>query len=157
MVIDELLSQANMLVETKQGLFLRLCSLNYLNALVKEKEYKGVLGYWMIKPKALQLAIDLMRNGQSSLCDEIYVKEHEDCLYIRCYSLQFSFHHINVKVLVNNYPELCNADTKWDGVKLQSVAGELYNLANEMIKENYDEVTIKNQINTILRNARIQN
>lgn len=157
MVIEEMLSQAKMPVKTKQELFLRLCSLNYLNALVKKKENRGVLGYWMIKPEALQLAIDLMKNGQSGLCEEIYVKEEEDCLYIRCYGLQFSFHHINVKVLVNSYPELCNDDAKWDGVKLQSVAEALYSLANETIRLNYDEVTVKNQINTILRNARIQN
>lgn len=157
MVIDEVLSQAKMPVQTKHELFLRLCSLNYLNSLVKKKEFKSVLGYGMIKPKALQLAIILMSNGQSSLCEEIYVKEEEDCLYIRCYGLQFSFHHINVKVLVNSYPELCNDDAKWDGVKLQSVAETLYSLANETIKLNYDEVTVKNRINTILRNARIQN
>lgn len=157
MVIEDLLNQAKMPVHTKPELFLRLCSLNYLNALVKKKEYKSVLGYGMIKPKALQLAIDLKKNGQSGLCDEIYVKEQEDCLYIRCYGIQFSFHHINVKVLADNYPELCNADAKWDGVKLQSVAGELYSLANETIKENNDEVTVKDRINTILRNAQLQN
>lgn len=157
MDIEEVLNHAQMEVQKKQELFLRLCALNYLNALVKEKEYKGILGYWMIKPKALQLAIDMMKNGLSGLYEEIYVKEKEDCLYIRCYGLQFSFHHVNVKVLADNYPELCNADVKWDGVKLQSVAGELYSLANEMIKDNYDEVTVKDKINTILRNAQLQN
>lgn len=157
MVIEEMLSQAKMPVKTKQELFLRLCSLNYLNALVKKKENRGLLGYWMIKPEALQLAIDLMKNGQSGLCEEIYVKEKEDCLYIRCYGLQFSFHHINVKVLANNYPLLCNDNAKWDGVKLQSVAGALYSLANEIIKDNYDEETIKGRIKTILQNAQLQN
>ena len=157
MVLEEVLNHAQMEVRTKQDLFLRLCSLNYLNAMVKEKEYKGVLSYWMIKPKALQLVIDLMKNGQSGLCDEIYVKEKEDCLYIRCHGLQFSFHHINVKVLADNFPELCNADAKWDGVKLQPVARALYSLANDTIKLNYNEVIVKNRINTILQNARIQN
>ncbi len=157
MVVEEILNHAQMEVHTKQELFLRLCALNNLNALVKKKENKDVLSYGMIKPKALQLAIDLMKNGQSGLCEEIYVKEKEDCLYIRCYGLQFSFHHINVKVLVNNYPQLCNANAIWDGVKLQPVGETLYSLANEAVKENYDEVTVKNRINTILRNARIQN
>lgn len=157
MVIEDLLSQAKMPVQTKQELFLRLCSLNYLNALVKKKEYRGILGYGMIKPEALQLVINMMKNGQSSLSEEIYVKEKEDCLYIRCYGLQFSFHHINVKVLANNYPLLCNDNAKWDGVKLQSVAGALYSLANEIIKDNYDEETIKGRIKTILQNAQLQN
>lgn len=157
MVVEEILSHAQMEVHTKLELFLRLCALNNLNALVKKKGNKGVLNYGMIKPKALQLAIDLMKNGQSGLCEEIYVKEEEDCLYIRCYGLQFSFHHINVKILVNNYPQLCNANAIWDGVKLQPIGETLYSLANEAVKENYDEVTVKNRINTILRNARIQN
>ena len=157
MVVEEILSHAQMEVHTKLELFLRLCALNNLNALVKKKGNKGVLNYGMIKPKALQLAIDLMKNGQSGLCEEIYVKEEEDCLYIRCYGLQFSFHHINLKILVNNYPQLCNANAIWDGVKLQPIGETLYSLANEAVKENYDEVTVKNRINTILRNARIQN
>lgn len=157
MVIEDLLNMAKMPVQTKQELFLRLCSLNYLNALVKKKEYRGILGYGMIKPEALQLVINMMKNGQSSLSEEIYVKEKEDCLYIRCYGLQFSFHHINVKVLANNYPLLCNDNAKWDGVKLQSVAGALYSLANEIIKDNYDEETIKGRIKTILQNAQLQN
>lgn len=156
MVIDKVLNQAKLPVQTKQELFLRLCSLNYLNALVKKKEFKDVLGYGMIKPEALQLAINLMKNGLSSLCEEIYVKEDEDCLYIRCYGLQFSYHHINVKVLVNNYPQLCNDNARWDGLKLQSVAGALYSLANETVKENYDEETIKGRIKTILSNAQLQ-
>lgn len=157
MVVEEILNHAQMEVHTKQELFLRLCALNYLNALVKKKENKGVLNYGMIKPKALHLAIELEENGQKGLCEEIFVKEDEDCLYIRCYGLQFSFHHINVKVLAKDYSQLCNANAIWDGVKLQPVAEALYSLANEAVKEDYDEVTVKNRINTILRNARIQN
>lgn len=157
MVIDEVLNRAKMPVRTKQELFLRLCSLNYLNALVKKKDFKGVLGYGMIKPEALQLAINLMKNDQSSLCEEIYVKEKEDCLYIRCYGLQFSFHHVNVKVLVNNYPQLSNDNAKWDGVKLQSVAEALYSMASETIIENHEEETIKVRIKTILSDAQLQN
>lgn len=157
MVIEEIINHAQVEVQTKQELFLRLCALNNLNALVKNKENKGVLGYWMIKPKALQLVIELIRKGQSDLCEEIYVKEDEDCLYIRCYGLQFSFHHINVKVLVKNYPQLCNTNAIWDGVKLQSVAGALHSLANEAMKEDYDEEIIKGRIKTILSNAQLQN
>lgn len=144
MVIDEVLNRAKMPVRTKQELFLRLCSLNYLNALVKKKDFKGVLGYGMIKPEALQLAINLMKNNQSSLCEEIYVKEKEDCLYIRCYGLQFSFHHVNVKVLVNNYPQLSNDNAKWDGVRLQPIAEPLYDLAKETLEQGLgDEVAVE--------------
>ena len=157
MVVEEILNHAQMEVQTKQELFLRLCALNNLNALVKKKENKGILGYGMIKPKALQLAIDLEEKGKSGLCEEIYVKEVEDCLYIRCYGLQFSFHHINVKVLVKNYPQLCNANAIWDGVKLQPVGEALYSLANEAMKEDYDEEIIKGRIKTILSNAQLQN
>lgn len=157
MVVEEILNHAQMEVHTKQELFLRLCALNNLNALVKKKENKGVLNYGMIKPKALQLAIDLMKNDQSGLSEEIYVKEEEDCFYIRCYGLQFSFHHINVKVLAKDYPQLCNANAIWDGVKLQPIAEALYSLANETIMENFDEDTVKDRIKTILSDAQLQN
>lgn len=127
--------------------------MNNLNALVKKKDNKDVLSYGMIKPQALHLAIDMEEKDQSDLCEEIYVKEEEYCLYIRCYGLQFSFHHINVKVLLNNYPQLCNANAIWDGVKLQPVGEALYSLANEAVKENYDEEIIKGRIHTIFSKA----
>ena len=150
MVIDEVLNRAKMPVRTKQELFLRLCSLNYLNALVKKKNFKGVLGYGMIKPEALQLAINLMKNDQSSLCEEIYVKEKEDCLYIRCYGLQFSFHHVNVKVLVNNYPQLSNDNAKWDGVRLQPIAEPLYDLAKETLEQGLEDEVAVERIKALL-------
>ena len=150
MDIEEVLNHAQMEVQKKQELFLRLCALNYLNALVKEKEYKGILGYWMIKPKALQLAIDMMKNGLSGLYEEIYVKEKEDCLYIRCYGLQFSFHHVNVKVLVNNYPQLSNDNAKWDGVRLQPIAEPLYDLAKETLEQGLEDEVAVERIKALL-------
>ena len=40
MDITEILENAKLVVQTKQELFLRLSAINYLNALVKQKDYK---------------------------------------------------------------------------------------------------------------------
>lgn len=62
MDFEAAISHAKMTVYTKQELYLRLCALNYLNAMVKKKEYKGLLTYGMFKPQAMRLAIDLAKH-----------------------------------------------------------------------------------------------
>ncbi|SEA55609.1 hypothetical protein SAMN05216462_1779 [Xylanibacter ruminicola] len=148
--IEDILRQAEQEVKTKQGLFLRLCALNYLNALVKKKEYKDVLTYGMIKPKVMYLAMDIAKNNKQDLCEGICYKQNEDCLFVKCYGLQFSFHHVNVKALDEECSQLCDEDAQWEGVRLQPVAEQLYELANEVVEKGIGEVELKGRIMSIL-------
>lgn len=148
MGLDEILQYAGKPVSTKQELFLRLCALNYLNALVKQDENKDVLNYGMIKPKVFYLIKNLATKNRLGLCDEIYIKPSENCAYIRCYGLQFGFHNINAKALAEEFPNLVNEEGVWDGVRLQPVAKQLYEFAKSgqelenwrfLVNDNVDE------------------
>lgn len=150
MDITEILENAKLVVQTKQELFLRLSAINYLNALVKQKEYKKVLHYGMIKPNAHYLSKNLVSNNKLHLCDELYVKLSEDCLYIRCYGLQFGFHNINAQALVEEFPQLCNEGGQWDGIRLQPLGEPLYELAKEAVTQGVDEQTVKIRIQSII-------
>ena len=150
MDLKEILNHAGMVVETRQWLFLRLCALNYLNALVKQKENRGVLDYGTIKSRAFFLINNIVGNNKIGLCDDLYIKPSEDCMYLRCYGLQFGFHHIRAKELQENFPQLCNEDVQWDGVRLQPLAEQLYELAKEVVVQDMDEQTVKDRIQPII-------
>lgn len=137
-------------VRTKQDLFLRLSALNYLNSLVKKKEYKGLVHYGMIKPNVIRLVIDLFKQGKENLSEEIGVNLSEDCLYIKSYGVQFSYHHVNTKMLTDELADLNNNDVMWAGVKLQPFARDLYDFSREVSTSNLDEITIKKRITNIL-------
>lgn len=149
--LQEALYNAQIKIETKQGLFLRLSALNYLNALVKKKEYKGLVNYGMIKSNVIRMVIELYQQGINGLCEEIGVNLEEDCLYVRCYGVQYSYHHVNTVMLTTKISELDKLDMKWDGVRLQPVAKELYELSQEAHANGLDEETIRNEINEILK------
>lgn len=150
MVIDKVLNQAKLPVQTKQELFLRLCSLNYLNTLVKKKEFKSVLGYGMIKPKVMHLAMNLVKNDKTCLCEDICFRNDEDCLFVKCYGLQFSFHHVGVRILEEECPELRNDEVQWDGVRLQPIAEPLYDLAKETFEQGLGDEVVVERIKALL-------
>lgn len=149
MDLAEILHYAGMPVGTKQALLLRLCSLNLLNALVKQEEYKKVLNYGMIKPKVFYLIKNLSNKDLLGLCDEIYIKPSENCAYIRCYGFQFGFHNINAKALEEEFPQLVNEEGEWDGVRLQPIAEQLYVLAIEAVEKDLEDSEITDRILTI--------
>ena len=125
MEIEEVKSNARIEIYSKQDLFLKLCSLNYLNALVKKEEYKEKIGYGIIKPSVIWTVKTLIKNDLKGLCEELAVNQEDDSVFIRCYGLQFSFHHVNSKMLIQDWPELSNKEAKWDGIRLQPVASHL--------------------------------
>lgn len=150
MDLKEIISYAGQPVKTKQDLFLRLTALNLLNSLVKQKEYKEVVNYGNIKPKVFYLIKNLASKNILELCDELCIKPSEDCAYIRCYGLQFGFHNINAKALEEEYPNLVNEKGVWDGVRLQPIAKELYEMAKETAAQNLSEEAIKERIKKII-------
>jgi len=149
-MVETVLADAWSKIHTKQELFLKLCSLNYLNALVKQAEYKEMISYGRIKSAVIRMVTDLAQNKKTGLCDEISVKLDNDCVYIRCYGVQFSFHHINSKILTAEWPELNNPTIQWDGVRLQPIAKELYELAKEVVSQSLGENVIKDRIVLLL-------
>ena len=151
LTVKPIVKDSQIVVQTKRELFLKLASLNYLNALVKLKGFKEVVNYGMIKPNVVRLVFDLAKTGRTDLYEELTVKVSDDSVFIRCYGLQFSFHHINAKALTDNYPQLCNPEAKWDGIKLQSIAKPIYELAKEAVIQELQEPVVTERINLILQ------
>ena len=151
MELEEVKKHSDIDVQTKQDLFLKVSALNYLNALVKQPEYKQALGYGLIKPKVMRLAIDLAQNNKTGLCEDICFRPDEDSLYVRCYGVQFCFHCVGVGILEEECPQLSNTEVKWDGVRLQPIAKELYYLAVEAADSGLVEDVVRDRIQTIIR------
>ena len=133
MAIEVVKSDARIEIHNKQDLFLKLCSLNYLNALVKKDEYKGKIGYEMIKPSVIWTVKTLMKDGLLGLCEELTVNPNDDSV-----------------MLIEEWPELSNKEAKWDGVRLQPVAKELYELAKDIVQSKLDEDDVKDRVETII-------
>lgn len=152
-VVDEIQINSRKDIHTKQDLFKKLCSLNYLNALVKKKEYKDRVGYGAIKSTVIWTVKTLMKNGLEGLCEELSIDPDEDCLFVRCYGLQFSFHHINSKMLTEEWPQLCDKEAKWDGVRLQPIAEDLYELAKDAVEQGMGEDDVRARITVIRQKA----
>lgn len=151
MELEEIIKHGKMVVQTKQDLFLKVAALNYLNALVKKPEYKKTLGYGLIKPAVMHLTMELAKNNQTGICEDICYHPNEDSLYLRCYGIQFCFHCVGVSILEEECPQLSNKDVKWDGVKLQPIAEPLYELAKEAVVRNLDENTVRERIQIMIK------
>ena len=146
MEIEEVKSNARIEIYSKQDLFLKLCSLNYLNALVKKEEYKEKIGYGIIKTSVIWTVKTLIKNDLKGLCEELSINPDDDSVYLRCYGLQFSFHHVNSKMLIEEWPDLSNKEVKWDGTRLQPVAKDLYELAKDVVKSNLGEYEVRKRV-----------
>ena len=119
--------------QNKDDVFLSLCSLNLLNAAIKKKEYKDVLSYGNIKPPVSKLVELCVTHKDDKLTEGLYYSQTEQCMYIRSFGFQFSFHNItitdNIKRFISS--EL-NIPVKWDGIRLQPIAVELFILAKKL-------------------------
>lgn len=138
--VEEAIKQIVRAVKTKNDAFLVLCSLNLLNAAVKIDEYKELIGYGLIKPTVSKFIQSCMVINSNEVVDEIYYNAKERCMYIRCFGIQFSFHNIDTKrISPNIISSISNETVKWDGVKLQPIASELFHLAKEVMENNISD------------------
>lgn len=139
--------------QNKDEFFLNLAAVNLLNAAAKKKEFKGIAQYKYIKRQATYLFS--LWIADRSLADEASYNIADKCLYIRCYSLQFSFHFIFDKYepIVEFIHSEDNKPTTWDGVRLQPIATEIFNIAVDNI-ENSDSNILEN-INEIKNNGQL--
>lgn len=117
--------------ENEESLFLQLCALNFLNAVIKIETFKNKLSYDLIKSNAAKLikTIDTLKNEEISY----YYNKEEYCLYIKFGSIVFSFHHVPLitEVLKASFA----SPIKWPGIRLQRIALPLLNYAFSINKE----------------------
>lgn len=111
--------------DNDESLFLQLCALNFLNAVIKTEAFKNRLSYDLIKSNAAKLikTIDTLKNEEISY----YYNKEEYCLYIKFGSIVFSFHH--VPLITEVLKASLATPIKWPGIRLQRIAQQLLNYA----------------------------
>ena len=133
-ITDDEVSRAKLLacenVYSAGDVFLMLSSVNLLNAAVKRAAYKKVLHYGLIKGKATRLLVHLIRMDFTEYGIDLYINPAEKCAYVEIFGLQFSFHNIGLNDHLGAFAESDRNRIKpWKEIRLQRVAGELFNLA----------------------------
>lgn len=117
----------------KDDVFLAFCSLNLLNAAIKMEEYKDGLSYGFIKPSVSKLVEFCITHKDDKLAEELYYSQTERCMYIRSFGFQFSFHNITITDNIKSFIESeLNVPVRWDGIRLQAIAKELFILAKKL-------------------------
>lgn len=113
------------------NLFQVLCAMNLINAALKKKEFKQEVYYGMLKPKVSKLLRYVLENDQLKFDIKFYINSSEYCAYIEVYGLQFSFHNITIDEQLKEFIDSPkNKPKAWKGVRLQKIAGELFDYAN---------------------------
>lgn len=125
----------------KDEFFLNLAAVNLLNAAAKNKEFKKIAKYNIIKRQATYLFS--LWVADRTLADEASYDIADKCLYIRCHTLQFSFHYI-----FDKYPPIVdfinsdeNKPTTWDGVRLQPIASDIFHIAFDNVEKHQDNLS----------------
>lgn len=108
-----------------------LVAMNLINAALKLKEFKtkekdALIHYGLLKPRVSRILHHLIDKRQKFEID-FYINQQEQCAYIEVEGLQFSFHNITIdeslKAFINSP---LNKPKPWKGVRLQKIAGELF-------------------------------
>lgn len=150
--MKELIEEAKQYIQRpildKRDAFLKLCSLNLLNAAIKQKEFKNSLSYGYIKPCVSRFVEYVITHTEDSYVNEMYYNSDQNCMYIRCYGVQFSFHNIIITETISAFVDSkSNIPVQWDGVRLQPIAQDLFLLAKDVHIGNIEE----SQINVIFK------
>ena len=126
-------------IQSKNDVFIKWCSVNLLNATIKDKEYKKELSYGYIKPCVSRLVNFLVSHFDDGYADELYYDAQGQCMYIRCYGIQVSFHNIIVTKDISAFANSeLNNPIKWDGIRLQPISKDLFLLAKEIFWGNVE-------------------
>lgn len=118
-------------VNTKCDFFSMLAATNLLNALVKQPYFKKRISY-SFKRNLANILEDIITNRMTYLFDSIHYDN--DCIYVRCYSLHFSFHNLLVNKNVIADLEMSGLDSgeAWDGMRLQQHAELIFDTALQL-------------------------
>lgn len=119
--------------KNNKELYRVLVSMNLINAALKRKEFKSKKGdkdvlihYGLLKPRVSRLFNNLVENQQKFEID-FYINQQEKCAYIEIEGLQFSFHNITIDEPLKAFIKSDQNNPKpWKGVRLQKIAGELF-------------------------------
>lgn len=151
-----LLSALNNIKElplSRNHMFLILCSANLISAAAKFPEYRRLLPLNSLKCLIREFVSRCIRNYDtvSHFMEQLYVENCGECVYIRSYGLQFSFMNIGADEIIYGYATSDkNAESPWDGVRLQPIAYALYKLALESFENDYDSTKVNAELSSLI-------
>lgn len=122
------------------GVFRMVAALNLLNAIIKQPMGRHIVSYQFIKGYASLVFTHVARCQTPGV--SIYWDARERIAYFRIYGVQMGFHHIPITLELSELLPTANTHVqRWDGLRLQTVAVELFLLANpeSMSDETTDE------------------
>lgn len=112
-----------------------LSSINLLNASIKKADFKYMTSYYEIKGNVSRILNYLATLTDNKYKLDFYVNTTEKCAYVEILDLQFSFHNININNVLRSYIDSeRNVVKPWREIRLQKIAGELFDLALEIQK-----------------------
>ena len=115
-----------MKIQNAYDLFYYLASINLLNAYVK-KDYasKDFKHNYIFNLNLANTLENIVKKNFENV--KIYIDS--DVVYIDIFNVQFSFHNIKYSTILNNYKlSSKNKVQVWKGIRLQSIASELYDI-----------------------------
>ncbi len=83
--LEEIRKYSTIEPKTENEMLVCLSALTLLNALVKTKEYKGIVTYGQFKPKVTKLINYVLAHPEIKLVDKIYIdttNPEANCLYV---------------------------------------------------------------------------
>ena len=136
-ITETSVGEAKLLAKTKayskHDFFLILASLNLLNAAIKRADFKKKIRYYQIKMNVSRILNHLLQLENHNYDINFYINPLEKCAYVEIFNLQFSFHNIliddRMKAFIDSEKNIIKP---WQEIRLQRIAGELFNLAIDM-------------------------
>lgn len=131
--LEEIRKYTTITPKNENEMLVCLSALTLLNALVKIKEYKGIVTYGQFKPKVTKLINYVLAHPEIKLVDEIYIdttNPEANCLYVRCLGVQFSYHGIPINgILIDFINSMDNIYMVYDQIRKQPRALGVFKFA----------------------------
>lgn len=127
-IITEALAEATKSCNDSNEYFMVLSALNLLNSAIKDKRWKHDLSYGFIKGRAADLFEKWIKTPVEGV--SAYYNSKEGAVFFSVDGVVFSYHRIRLSERIRNFIQSPgNQPIPWNGVRLQKIPVELFDLA----------------------------
>ena len=128
LIITEALAEATKSCNNSNEYFKVLSALNLLNSAIKDTRWKRDLSYGFIKGKAAKLFENWIKAPVKGV--RAYYNSQEGAVFFSIDGVVFSYHRIRLSERMRNFIQSSgNKPIPWNGVRLQKIPVELFDLA----------------------------
>ena len=127
-IITEALAEAVKSCDDSNEYFMVLSALNLLNSAIKDERWKHDLSYGFIKGIAAELFEKWIKSPVEGV--SVYYNSQEGAAFFSVDGVVFSYHRIRLSERIRNFIQSPgNKPIPWNGVRLQKIPVELFDLA----------------------------